>query len=62
MSQTEEKRIVHASSSSSSASSNPGAVLSVELEEGQKVEWTWPHYPDGSKAVTGYSVVEEAAG
>ena len=60
MSQTKEKRIVQAPPSSGSA--RPGAVLDVELEEGEKVEWTWTHYPDGSKAVTGYSVAEGAAG
>lgn len=57
---TEARHTVQATPSSDT--SKPGVVLSVEIEEGQKVEWAWTHYPDGSRAVTGYSVVEEAAG
>ena len=35
----------------------PGAVISIEVEEDQDVEWIWTHYSDGRNAVTGFRLV-----
>jgi hypothetical protein len=36
-------------------------VLSVEVEKGEQVEWTWTHLPGGVSYVSGYSVTPGAA-
>ena len=36
------------------------AVISVELDEHEDVEWTWTHTSDGKSIVTGYTIVEKA--
>lgn len=38
-----------------------GALLSVELEADQEVEWIWSHYANGTSAVTGYRKVPRKA-
>ena len=35
----------------------PSRVLSVEVEKGERVEWTWTHLPGGVSYVSGYSVM-----
>ena len=35
----------------------PPMLLSVEVENGETVEWIWTHFADGRSAVTGYRVV-----
>ena len=35
----------------------PPALLSVEVDEGDDIEWIWTHYADGRSAVTGYRIV-----
>jgi hypothetical protein len=35
----------------------PPALLSLELEEGEEVEWQWTHFVDGCSVVTGYRIV-----
>ena len=35
----------------------PPALLSVEVNEGDEVEWIWTHYADGRSVVTGYRIV-----
>ncbi len=32
----------------------PPALLSVELDEGEEVEWIWTHDADGRSMLTGY--------
>jgi hypothetical protein len=34
----------------------PPAVISVELDEDEDVEWTWTHAADGKSVVTGYII------
>jgi hypothetical protein len=43
----------------SEASSKPPAVLSVELDEDEKVEWAWTHTSDGTSVVTGYTITKK---
>jgi len=38
--------------------SKPPAVISVELDEDEDVEWIWTHTSDGESFVTGYTIVE----
>lgn len=35
------------------------AVISVELNEDEDVQWQWTHYTDGRSAVTGYTIVKQ---
>lgn len=35
----------------------PPALLSVEVSEGEEVEWIWTHDADGHSMVSGYRVV-----
>jgi hypothetical protein len=35
----------------------PPALVSVELDEGEEVEWIWTHYADGRSVVSGYRIV-----
>lgn len=37
----------------------PSAVISVELNENEEVEWIWTIYPNGQKIVTGYNVIQK---
>jgi hypothetical protein len=34
-------------------------VISVELNEGEEVEWLWTHYPNGQSVVTGYEITKK---
>jgi hypothetical protein len=34
------------------------AVISVELDEDEEVEWTWTHNADGESVVTGYIITK----
>jgi len=36
------------------------AVISVELDEEEDVEWTWTHTADGESVVTGYTIIKKA--
>ena len=36
------------------------AVISVELDEDEGVEWIWTHTSDGESVVTGYTIVKKA--
>lgn len=38
----------------------PPTVISVELDEGEEVEWIWTHTSDGESFVTGYTVIKNA--
>jgi hypothetical protein len=38
----------------------PPAVISVELEEDEDVEWIWTHTADGKSVVTGYIITKRA--
>lgn len=31
-------------------------VVSVQIADGEEVDWTWTTFPDGAQAVTGYTV------
>jgi hypothetical protein len=35
----------------------PPMLLSVEVKEGEDVEWIWTHCADGPSVVTGYRIV-----
>jgi len=35
------------------------AILSVELEEDEEVQWTWTNGLDGKSVVTGYTIVKK---
>ncbi|MEO1124486.1 MAG: hypothetical protein AAFX95_10420 [Cyanobacteria bacterium J06639_16] len=63
MKEEKQKRIVSAPQSNPGASSSPPAnsVISVELSEDEDVEWTWASMPDGSKYVSGYTIVQKAS-
>jgi hypothetical protein len=37
----------------------PPVLLSVDVEEGEAVEWIWTHFADGNSAVTGYRIVPQ---
>jgi hypothetical protein len=34
-----------------------GEVISVFLSQDEDVEWTWTVYPDGTRKVTGYTII-----
>jgi hypothetical protein len=38
--------------------STPPAVISVELDEDEDVEWIWTHTADGESVVTGYIITK----
>ncbi|MEO0535330.1 MAG: hypothetical protein AAF215_15845 [Cyanobacteria bacterium P01_A01_bin.123] len=63
MKEEKQKRIVSAPQSALGASSSPPAnsVISVELSADEDVEWTWASMPDGSKYVSGYTIVKKAS-
>lgn len=35
------------------------SVISVELGEGEEVNWLWTHFPNGQSVVTGYEIVKK---
>jgi hypothetical protein len=37
----------------------PPALLSVEIEEGEDVEWEWTHLVGGRSVATGYRIVSD---
>ena len=39
----------------------PSRLLSVEVEKGEQVEWTWTHLPGGVSYVSGYTVLPDDA-
>jgi hypothetical protein len=41
-------------------STEPPAVISVELDEDEDVEWIWTHTADGKSIVTGYIITKRA--
>ena len=57
---TEEKRFVPAPTPS--ASVRPGQVNGVYLGPDEEVTWEWTHYPDGTSAVTGYTIAKAKGG
>ena len=61
-SQENQTRIVTApqpSLSLNSTTSNiPSAVISVELNENEEVQWIWTTYPNGQRVVTGYNIIQ----
>ena len=40
--------------------SSPPAIISVELNEDEDVEWIWTHTADGKSVVTGYIITKRA--
>jgi len=48
------KRFVHAPNPS--ATLRAGQVTGVLLAHDETVTWIWSHYPDGTRAVTGYRI------
>ena len=38
--------------------SSPPAIISVELDEDEDVEWIWTHTADGKSVVTGYIITK----
>ncbi|MEM8672507.1 MAG: hypothetical protein AAGF83_01345 [Cyanobacteria bacterium P01_G01_bin.67] len=60
--QENKKRIVTAPQSNlslcSTATNIPSAVISVEVNEDETVEWIWTMYPNGQKVVTGYNTIK----
>ena len=57
---TEGKRFVPAPSPSTSV--RPGQVNGVYLGPDEEVTWEWTHYPDGTSAVTGYTIAKTRGG
>jgi len=39
--------------------SEPPAVISVELDEVEDLEWIWTHTLDGESVVTGYTIIKK---
>jgi hypothetical protein len=37
-----------------------GSFLSVEVDDGEEVQWHYTYYPDGSRIVSGYTIVEKS--
>lgn len=37
----------------------PGALISVELDEDEEVQWEWTHFTDGRSYVTGYTIIKK---
>jgi len=35
----------------------PPALVSVQVDEDENVEWQWTHFADGRSVVTGYRIV-----
>jgi hypothetical protein len=48
-------RIVRAPSPQGPVS--PPAVLTIELDEDEEVQWHWTHFADGRSIVTGYPII-----
>ncbi|MEM9541614.1 MAG: hypothetical protein AAGA60_19230 [Cyanobacteria bacterium P01_E01_bin.42] len=61
MTATKQKRIVSAPQPTFAASSQPptNRVLSVELGENENVEWVWTSLPDGTRYVSGYTIIQQ---
>ncbi len=38
----------------------PTSLISVDLAEGEDVEWTWTFLPDGGRYVSGYTLLKTA--
>lgn len=57
------KRIVPVPQPILVSSSQPPAnrVISIELGDDEDVEWLWASMPDGSKYVSGYTIVQKAS-
>ncbi len=51
------KRTVYAAQSE--CGSKPPAVISVELDEDEDVEWNWTHTSDGKSVFTGYTITKK---
>ena len=61
MSKANQKRIVMAPQPVlASASQLPAnRIISVELDEHEAVEWQWTSLPNGSRYVSGYTILEQ---
>ena len=35
-----------------------GGILEAWILPHQEIEWTWTEYPDGTRKVTGYTIIE----
>ena len=61
--QENQKRIVTAPQqsllSNSTTTNIPSAVISVELNENEEVQWIWTNYPNGQRVVTGYNIIQK---
>lgn len=61
--QENQKRIVTAPQQSlllnSTTTNIPSAVISVELNENEEVQWIWTTYPNGQRIVTGYNIIQK---
>ena len=61
--QENQKRIVTAPQqslfSNSTTTTIPSAVISVELNENEEVQWIWTTYPNGQRVVTGYNIIQK---
>ena len=59
----ERKRIVTAPQTNlllnSTTANIPSAVISVELNENEEVEWIYTVYPNGQRVVTGYNIIQK---
>lgn len=40
----------------------PPALVAVDIEEGEEVDWIWTHLPDGRSVVTGFRIRLRASG
>ena len=62
-SQENSKRIVTAPQQSlfidSTTTNIPSAVISVELDDNEEVEWIWTTYSNGQRVVTGYNIIQK---
>ena len=57
MKTTEKKRIVQPPNAGGAELTS--SVISVELNEGEEVNWLWTHFPNGQSVVTGYEIVKK---
>lgn len=55
--QPKQKKVVYAPSPS--APSLFSSIYSIELNEGEQVEWQWLELPDGSRVVTNYKIISQ---
>lgn len=37
----------------------PGALLSVDVNIDENIEWVWTHLENGQSAVTGYQIIKK---